>query len=668
MKKHIAILAIVLLPLAVSAQPDSLERAFRTTPDGQDRFILARFIYNYYEETNRDSALFYANEGLAVAQRSNHKIAAGYSLVNKSYQLIGLGRLGAALQCILQAFAIAEDPKNETDPHWDITTANFPGNNRLLVLSYAHHMYGLLMVATENPQQQIYHFREALRIGTQINYRPRMMLASMNLGRGFLLINNTDSALYYERQAENIAIETGFTKYVGTVQLHLGDIYQGLGKTAIANQYYYRGIRLSEEVSNLPALSRNYLRMIRYHLATANRDSALYYSRKNVETIRALGQVNGIETNMGVGYEMMYRSFRLNNEKDSAYKYLTLTLSTKDSLTRLRIGALSDFQNLSFGEQLRLQDLEKDRIAYQNRVRIYILSGGIAVLLLLGLIIYRNNRQKSKARRQIEQAYHELKATQSQLIQSEKMASLGELTAGIAHEIQNPLNFVTNFSEVSKELIDEMKTALDRSDTAEAKSIAGDLQQNLDKILHHGRRADGIVKGMLQHSRSGSGQKEPTDINALADEYVRLAYHGLRAKDKSFNAKFEIATDPAVGLVNVVTQDIGRVILNLINNAFYAVSEKKKSAASDYEPTVTVSTKKINGTVQIRVIDNGNGIPQKVIDKIFQPFFTTKPTGEGTGLGLSLSYDIVTKGHAGKLEVRTTENIGTEFIITLPVA
>jgi signal transduction histidine kinase len=250
-------------------------------------------------------------------------------------------------------------------------------------------------------------------------------------------------------------------------------------------------------------------------------------------------------------------------------------------------------------------------------------------------------------------------------VQAEKMASLGELTAGIAHEIQNPLNFVNNFSEVSKELLDEMKTELDSGNTIDAKDIADDVIQNLEKINHHGKRADAIVKSMLQHSRSSSGKKEPTDINALADEYLRLAYHGLRAKDKSFNAKFETDFDNSIGKINIISQDIGRVLVNLINNAFYAVSEKKKQEANGYEPTVTVFTKKIDDKIEIKVKDNGNGIPQKVLDKIFQPFFTTKPTGQGTGLGLSLSYDIVTKGHGGELKVETKEGEGSEFIIQL---
>jgi signal transduction histidine kinase len=270
----------------------------------------------------------------------------------------------------------------------------------------------------------------------------------------------------------------------------------------------------------------------------------------------------------------------------------------------------------------------------------------------------------------LTQSLEELKAAQAQLIQSEKMASLGELTAGIAHEIQNPLNFVNNFSDVSTELVDEMNEEIDNGNLEDAKQIAQDLKHNLEKINHHGKRAGDIVKGMLQHSRSSSGVKELTDINALADEYLRLAYHGLRAKDKSFNAAMKTEFDETIGNINIIPQDIGRVILNLITNAFYVVNEKSKQGIAGYEPTVTITTSSIQPplggrSVQIKVADNGGGIPQKVLDKIFQPFFTTKPTGQGTGLGLSLSYDIV-KAHGGELKVETREGEGSEFIISLP--
>ncbi|MBD0368584.1 MAG: GHKL domain-containing protein, partial [Flavisolibacter sp.] len=283
------------------------------------------------------------------------------------------------------------------------------------------------------------------------------------------------------------------------------------------------------------------------------------------------------------------------------------------------------------------------------------------------------------AKRQIDTTLSELKSTQAQLIQKEKMASLGELTAGVAHEIQNPLNFVNNFSEVSAEQVEEIEQAALEGQKEEVKALAADIRQNLQKILHHGKRADAIVKNMLQHSRASTGEKQPTDINALADEYLRLSYHGMRARNKNFQAVVETHFDPSVGQIIIVPQDIGRVLLNLFNNAFYAVQEKKKRLAQDptgfenlsglngYEPTVSVSTKKSNGKVEITVKDNGTGIPQKVVDKIFQPFFTTKPTGEGTGLGLSLSYDIITKGHGGELKVDTKEGEYTEFMIQLPL-
>jgi signal transduction histidine kinase len=295
--------------------------------------------------------------------------------------------------------------------------------------------------------------------------------------------------------------------------------------------------------------------------------------------------------------------------------------------------------------------------------------------MMLDKLVAERTAELTKQKNELQQTLDLLQTTQQQLIQSEKLASLGELTAGIAHEIQNPLNFVNNFSEVSMELIDEMEAELTKGDTEEATAIANDIKTNLEKIIHHGKRADGIVKGMLQHSRASSNTKEPTDINKLADEYLRLAYHGLRAKDKTFNA--EMATHFAKGLplINIVPQDIGRVLLNLFNNAFYAVHKKLVESGGDYKPLVTVSTSTpqpapMGGgaeAVVISVKDNGTGIPDEVKDKVMQPFFTTKPTGEGTGLGLSLSYDIVVKGHGGSIQVNSVEGDGSEFIVTFPL-
>jgi signal transduction histidine kinase len=273
-------------------------------------------------------------------------------------------------------------------------------------------------------------------------------------------------------------------------------------------------------------------------------------------------------------------------------------------------------------------------------------------------------KQVTERTTDLKQSLEHLKSTQAQLIQSEKMASLGELTAGIAHEIQNPLNFVNNFSEVNKELLIEMKDEMNKGNLDDANAIANDVIDNQEKINHHGKRADAIVKGMLLHSRLSSSVKESTDINKLAEEYLRLAYHGLRAKDNSFNATIKTDFDKAIEKINVVPQDIGRVLLNLYTNAFYAMNEKKKQQGENYELVVSVSTKKLNNKVEVRVRDNGSGIPQKVLGKIFQPFFTTKPTGQGTGLGLSLSYDII-KAHGGEIKVETQDGQGAEFIILL---
>jgi signal transduction histidine kinase len=349
-------------------------------------------------------------------------------------------------------------------------------------------------------------------------------------------------------------------------------------------------------------------------------------------------------------------------------------------------------QNISFNEKLLKQEIEAREVEYKNQVRFYALLVALAVFIMVGILLWRNNQHKQKAnalllqqkqeterqKAKVEHAYMELQATQAQLIQSEKMASLGALTAGIAHEIQNPLNFVNNFSEVSVEMLNEMKGELDNGNKEDAAAITEDVIQNLEKVIHHGKRADAIVKGMLQHSRSSTGQKEPTDINALADEYLRVSYHGIRAKENSFNVTLQTRYEENIGKINIVPQDIGRVLLNLFNNAFYTVAEKKKSlpplkGGEEYEPIVTVSTKVVKPPptgeglrVFISVKDNGMGIPQKALDKIFQPFFTTKPTGQGTGLGLSLSYDII-KAHDGEIKVETKEGEGAEFIIQLPI-
>ncbi len=317
-----------------------------------------------------------------------------------------------------------------------------------------------------------------------------------------------------------------------------------------------------------------------------------------------------------------------------------------------------------------------------NSVGVSLFAGLLVIGLLFGFIIYflfsyRHKQkdyillqtQKEEIDHQksvVEKTLEELKTTQSQLIHRERMASLGELTAGIAHEIQNPLNFVNNFSDVNAELLDELQHELKNGNTNEVLSISNSIKENEQKINHHGKRADAIVKGMMQHSRQSTGQKELTDVNALASEYLKLSYHGLKAKDKAFNCNMITHFDEGIQRINIIPQDIGRLLLNLYNNAFYAVTEKSKLIKEGYEPTVSVTTKKANKNVEIRIKDNGMGIPQKLVNKIFQPFFTTKPTGQGTGLGLSLSYDII-KAHGGEIKTETKEGEFAEFIIQLPI-
>jgi len=387
-------------------------------------------------------------------------------------------------------------------------------------------------------------------------------------------------------------------------------------------------------------------------------DSAISYAKQGLK----LGQMLSYRNRILAASSLLAELYAEKDPKE-AVKYYQIASASKDSLYGVQ--KVLKLQSSTMKEQERLADEEAARIAYQNKIRQRTLVGGVAAFLGIALILYRNNRQKQKANKILETTLVNLKTTQSQLIQAEKMASLGELTAGIAHEIQNPLNFINNFSEVNTELVDELKSELTVGNTHSAIEIADDIKENEKKINHHGKRADAIVKGMLQHSGASAGQKEMADINALCDEYLRLAYHGLRAKDKSFNAKLETNFDNSIDKINIVPQDMGRALLNFYNNAFYIVNEKQKENLNGYEPTVSVSTKKIKGKVEIRVADNGNGIPQKILDKIFQPFFTTKPTGQGTGLGLSLAYDIV-KANGGEIKVQTKEGEGSEFIIQLP--
>jgi signal transduction histidine kinase len=478
-------------------------------------------------------------------------------------------------------------------------------------------------------------------------------------------LKTMDSAELYVNRCYDIASKYYSDNIPEYVLNELGDVYYELGEYHVALQHLRKSYtalsRTNADVYNIViathALAKTFSKL-------GLRDSSIHYSKITLHLAQNFQLLSFIKKSANLLKEH-YKSIK---GTDSAFYFQELAVAAGDSLFTLeKQRQLSD---IVFEDQMEKKEIEneieKSRIQYNSRLKLYLLSGLLAIFLLVAIFLLRANRQKQKARTKIQKAYGELKSTQAQLIQSEKMASLGELTAGIAHEIQNPLNFMNNFSEVNTELIEEMKTELDGGNISEAKAIANDIKENEIKINYHGKRADSIVKGMLQHSRSSSGKKEATNLNALADEYLRLSYHGLRARDNSFNATFKTEFDESIDNMNVIPQDLGRVFLNLYNNAFCSVHEKKKLLDGTFEPTVFLTTKRFEHRMEMSIKDNGIGIPAQVIEKIFQPFFTTKPTGQGTGLGLSLSYEIV-KAHGGEIKVETKEGEYANFIIVLPL-
>ncbi len=659
---------------------DKWEALARQKQDTSRVGIMAAIANNYafYPEFyNADSALFYAQKALQLQQKimasDEYKSWAktdNFSQLMNLQEIIAtllhaLGNYPKALEIRFENLKLAEKDKDKLSMAYayrNITEDYRSMKDYQNVLRYGKSMDSILN--TMNLKD-----RQSARVQWQAKYT--IATAFYNLGL-------TDSALYYANKSNAIKIdfETGNLAFGS---LLLGDIYAKKSENNTAFYYYRKVLPNAFSIGNAGLMARANEGMARLFKKQGRLDSALFFASQAIsllQTYKINVQAWGENTNTYIAEisPLVAELYKDNNQLDSAYKYLYLSVSLKDSL--YNVDRIRQFQTLGFNETTRRLQLDQQskeaKQEYDTRVKMYGLISIITGILILAIILFRNNKQKQKAnillqeqKKEIENTLGELKITQKQLIQSEKMASLGELTAGIAHEIQNPLNFINNFAEINTELIAEMKTELASGNTQQAIELANDIDANEQKINHHGKRADGIVKGMLQHSRSSSGIKEPTDINVLADEYFRLAYHGLRAKDKSFNAVMKTDFDESIGNINIIPQDIGRVILNLITNAFYAVTEKKQQEAVRYEPTVVVSTKKMADGVEIKIADNGNGIPQKVLDKIFQPFFTTKPTGQGTGLGLSLSYDIV-KAHDGFIEVETNETGGTTFIITLP--
>ena len=629
-------LLIILLQFGCSAYAqvqwiDSLKKLLPTENEDTNKVKNLATLAQYYANFRADTGIIYSQQALDLAEKLNFKQGILFAEGMLSLCLTFSGNYPLGLDYAFKTLTLAKKI-NPTARGWAYS-----------LVSYNYYFLGEYKTCLS-------YTREAVKIALPFE----IVYAWRDLALVFHKLNEPDSAMLYARKVYNLFKDSR----EGNISSILGDIYTSNRNYDSALFMYHTGIPSALKSFAKPELIDNYNGIADVYVATNNLDSAAWYCKKilteRIEKSYPTGLLKATNT--------LAEIYSIQNKPDSALRYLRMALTIKDSLfSREKTMAV---QNVAFKELEKQKEVEAATLQLQNRLKMYSLLGGLCILLTIAGFLFRNNKQKQKANTKIEKAYAELKATQSQLIQSEKMASLGELTAGIAHEIQNPLNFMNNFSEVNRELLTEMKDEIEKGNIQEVKSIADNVISNEEKISHHGKRADGIVKGMLQHSRTSEGLKEPADINALADEYLRLSYHGLRARDKSFNAEIITDYDQMIGNLNIIPQDIGRVLLNLYNNAFFAVAEKKKLQGEAYRPTVSVSTRKTGNNVEIRIKDNGNGIPTQILGKIFQPFFTTKPTGQGTGLGLSLSYDII-KAHGGEIKVETKEGEFTEFKIIL---
>ena len=674
------LLLISLSPLAAQQKYiDSLKSEIKVSGNDTQHMIWYLELADAYWEVNPDSSLFYADNGLTLSRKMGLDLYEAKALFYKGYSAMNMGNYSRSLQTYLSALHIAEDPKSEKSflakknlsirGVDDTLTAHA---FRLYILSSIHQYMGILYENSNIYEKAVFHVQKAKQIAIEINDKDMLAGIYNTMGRLFLSLKLPDSALIYEQNAYKFA-RISEAKIHPTYLLNLGRIQLARGNQKLATAYFRSVLLQADEVPYPRGVVAANILLSDISKNEGKTDSGLYFANNAMKMAESINIPNLLLRS----YTTLADLYKTSGRNDSAVKYQSLIIKINDSVFNSR--QTQQFQNIDFDEQQRNQEIETARKTYRNRIQTYGLLSGMVIVILVAILLIVSNRRRQKAylllkqqkletefqKGKVELTLEELKSTQNQLIQSEKMASLGELAAGIAHEIQNPLNFVNNFSEVNSELILELEQEAEKGNIDEVKLIAKDIKENEQKISHHGKRADSIVKGMLQHSRSSTGKKEPADINALADEYLRLSYHGLRAKDKDFNSSMQTDFDQGISQINIISQDIGRVLLNLYNNAFYAVAEKEKKRPVGYEPMVSVRTKKISNKVEIRVKDNGNGIPQKVIEKIFQPFFTTKPTGQGTGLGLSLSYDIV-KVHGGEISVDTIEGEYTEFIIKLP--
>ncbi|HEX6892860.1 MAG TPA: ATP-binding protein [Chryseolinea sp.] len=634
---------------------DSLRRELAIAKQDTTRAIILADLAEAYRAAKPDSTLYFADQALQLSRSIDFPFGEmrAYLVLCHYFQFNGID-LPKALETGLKGLDIA------VKHHFKDYEAGV--SIRL----------GTVHLTLGNTEEAFNYFRRANKASSDGVHPFFHTVTYYWLSSCYLRMKKSDSALYMAKIGYDKAVALKNDFVLGGALANMARMHATMGNNELAMQYYRQRIAAAERITEYADIAGGYISLANLFRKINQNDSAIYYAKKAYDLYRP-------RLFSSVTYPARLLSELLEpTDPAEALRYLKIAEAAKDSANNIQKMQLA--QSLVFKEKERQTELGYERRTYQSKVRQYALLAGIGLLLLVLVGLYRNNRIKQKANRalemqkkRVEETLAELKSTQVQLIQSEKMASLGELTAGIAHEIQNPLNFVNNFSEVNTELIKDLKSEIQKGNLEEVKALASDIELNEGKINQHGKRAEGIVKSMLQHSQKSSGQKELTDINALCDEYLRLSFHGYRAKDKSFNAKFETDFDSALPRINVVPQDIGRVVLNLINNAFYAValkhSRRAEAAApadNSYQPTVRVSTRKLNNQIEISVKDNGNGIPDSIKEKIFQPFFTTKPTGQGTGLGLSLSYDIV-KAHGGTIEVSSEEGLRTEFRIQIPI-
>jgi two-component system NtrC family sensor kinase len=635
---------------------DSLNRLIRQNSQNTRMVLLLLILSEDYRFYKTDSSLIVAQKAIELSRRLHFIKGEVQALVFAGEAHRFLGEYPQALELEFNALKIS---RSNNDQEGEAANLNAIGCAYIEMNEYREGLNYLYL---------------AKKINGRLSHKLASSVGLSYIGHAYEKMNMLDSALYFQQQAYLLCNQLLGHAFISSLILaRLGLIQFRLGNTDEALRYYNRSLEETNSNGDIINKSKTQYRIAELYDGLKRPDSSLKYARLAFINAGTISQ----KAIMFDASSLMVKLYKTKKNIDSAFYYQELAMRIKDSLYGGE--KFKQLQLLTVKEQQRQKEIQQEQEQYKNEVRMYALAGVLTVFLFLSIFLYRNNRHKQKAnallqqeKEKVESTLSELKVTQTQLIQSEKMASLGELTAGIAHEIQNPLNFINNFSEVNTELVSELKVEIEKGNIEEVKIIANDIEENEQKINHHGKRADAIVKGMLQHSRASSGKKEPTDINALADEYLRLSYHGLRAKDKDFNADFKTDFDGAIGKINLVPQDIGRVLLNLFNNAFYAVNERQKiikenvsTGQAAYQPTASISTKKIGDKVILTVKDNGNGIPLNIVDKIFQPFFTTKPTGQGTGLGLSLSYDII-RAHGGEIKVETKEGEGAEFIIRLP--